>query len=162
VSAAPPLPTSSSPAPPSTAAARPTPAVDPAAAKPAPVAANPPAAAAPAAATVDRNRNGIQSTLARYQKAFSALDANAAREVWPTVDERSLSRAFDRLEQQNVSFDACMIEVSNDDRAQATCRGTARYVPRVGSRTPRVDPRQWRFSLVKVRDEWFIGAVDAR
>jgi hypothetical protein len=99
--------------------------------------------------------------LARYRNAFSSLDATAAREVWPTVDERSLSRAFERLEQQNVSFDACMIEVSND-RAQATCKGTARYVPRVGSRTPRVDPRQWRFSLVKVKDDWFIGAVDAR
>jgi hypothetical protein len=81
--------------------------------------------------------------------------------VWPTVNERTLGRAFERLEQQDVSFEGCQIQVNND-RAEATCDGTARYVPRVGSRTPRVDRRQWRFNLVKVRDEWLIGAVDAR
>jgi hypothetical protein len=77
------------------------------------------------------------------------------------VDERNLNRAFERLEQQDVSFDGCQIDV-HDARAVATCNGTARYVPRVGSRTPRVDRRQWRFNLVKVRDEWLIGAVEAR
>ena len=41
-------------------------------------------------------------------------------------------------------------------------QGTASYVPRVGNRTPRVDRRSWRFSLVKVREEWLIGAVEAR
>ena len=117
-----------------------------------------PAAGAP----VETNQTGIQNTLARYRKAFSALNASAAREVWPTVNERSLSRAFDRLEQQDVSFERCQIEVTNNDRAEATCNGTARYVPRVGSRTPRVDQREWRFNLVKVKDEWLIGAVDAR
>jgi hypothetical protein len=111
---------------------------------------------------VVENQKGIQSTLARYRNAFSDLDANAAREVWPTVNERSLSRAFDRLEEQDVSFDRCRIEVTKNDRAEATCSGTARYVPRVGSRTPRVDQREWRFSLVKVKDQWLIGAVDAR
>jgi hypothetical protein len=60
-----------------------------------------------------------------------------------------------------VSFESCQIDV-NDERAEARCKGTARYVPRVGSRTPRVEPREWRFSLVKSRDEWLIGAVDAR
>ena len=140
----------------------------PASAAPAPTAAAP-AAAAPAAvspsaasAVVENNQTGIQNTLARYRKAFSALNVSAAREVWPTVNERSLSRAFDRLEEQDVSFDRCNIEVTNNDRAEATCNGTARYVPRVGSRTPRVDQREWRFNLVKVKDQWLIGAVDAR
>jgi hypothetical protein len=151
-------------APPTAALATPTPAPAPARSAPAPVAAPAPAAASPAAASavVENNQSGIQNTLARYRKAFSALNASAAREVWPTVNERSLSRAFDRLEQQDVSFDRCQIEVTNNDRAEATCNGTARYVPRVGSRTPRVDQREWRFNLVKVKDQWLIGAVDAR
>ena len=144
--------------------ATPIPAPAPARSAPAPAAVPAPAAASPAAASavVENNQTGIQNTLARYRKAFSALNASAAREVWPTVNERSLSRAFDRLEQQDVSFDRCDIEVTNNDRAEATCNGTARYVPRVGSRTPRVDQREWRFNLVKVKDEWLIGAVDAR
>ena len=144
--------------------ATPIPVPAPARSAPAPSAAPAPAAASPAAASavVENNQTGIQNTLARYRKAFSALNASAAREVWPTVNERSLSRAFDRLEQQDVSFDRCDIEVTNNDRAEATCNGTARYVPRVGSRTPRVDQREWRFNLVKVKDEWLIGAVDAR
>lgn len=83
--------------------------------------------------------------------------------MWPTVNERNLSRAFDRLEQQEVSFDNCQINVNNNsERAEATCSGTTRYVPRVGSRTPRVEQRQWRFSLVKSGNEWLIGTVEAR
>jgi hypothetical protein len=122
-----------------------------------------PAASAPAAAAavIDTNTTGIQNALARYRRAFSSLDASEARAVWPTVNERTLSRAFDRLEQQEVSFDACQIDVNNE-RAEARCNGTAQYVPRVGSRTPRVERREWRFSLVKSRGEWLIGAVDAR
>ena len=144
----------------SSAPAAPPPAV---AASIAPRSAPPVAAAAPpaAVAAIDPNTSSIQNTLARYRKAFSALNASAVREVWPTVNERTLSRAFDRLEQQDVSFDRCQIEVAND-RAEATCNGTARYVPRVGSRTPRVDSREWRFNLVKVKDQWLIGALDAR
>jgi hypothetical protein len=99
--------------------------------------------------------------LATYRKAFNALDAGAARQVWPTVNEPALNRAFERLERQEVLFDDCQIAVNND-RAEATCDGIARYVPRVGSRTPRIDRRQWKFSLVKVRDAWMIGALEVR
>lgn len=110
---------------------------------------------------VDPNTTGIQNALARYRRAFNSLDVSAAREVWPTVNQRTLSRAFAQLEHQNVSFDRCQIDVASE-RAEAQCSGTARYVPRVGRREPRVDRREWRFSLVKMRGEWFIGAVEAR
>ncbi|HEY9467771.1 MAG TPA: hypothetical protein VIR54_31980 [Vicinamibacterales bacterium] len=111
---------------------------------------------------IDRNTTAIQNTLARYRQAFNALSASAAREVWPTVNERSLSRAFDQLEEQQVSFDGCNVQVNESDRAEAVCSGSARYVPRVGSRTPRTERREWHFNLVKQRDEWMIGAVDTR
>jgi hypothetical protein len=146
--------------PPTAAATTPLPPAPTAAVTPTPTpAAAPPAAAA---AVIDANTTGIQNALTRYRRAFSSLNANAAREVWPTVNERTLSRAFERLERQDLSFDGCQINVSNSERAEATCNGTASYVPRVGSRTPRVERRQWHFNLVKVRDEWLIGAVDAR
>ena len=132
----------------------------PAVAVPAP----PPVAAAAASASakaIDSNTRSIENTLARYRKAFSALDASAARAVWPTVNQRTLSRAFERLEKQDVSFEGCQIDVA-EARAEANCIGTASYVPRIGNRTPQVDRRLWRFSLVKARDEWLIGAVDAQ
>jgi hypothetical protein len=135
-----------------------------ASAPPATAAAPPVSAAArpaAAAAVIDTNNARIQNALTRYRQAFNALSASAAREVWPTVNERTLSRAFDQLEEQQLSFDGCQIQVSNE-RAEALCNGSARYVPRVGSRTPRLERRQWRFNLVKQGDEWLIGAVDAR
>ena len=146
-------------APPASAALVPAP--SPAAAPPAPASVAPAPSASVASSPLEANSSGIQNTLARYRKAFSALDASAAHQVWPTVNERTLQRAFARLEQQEVSFEGCRI-AADVDRAEATCVGTASYVPRVGSRTPRIDRRQWRFSLVKVRDEWLIGAVDAQ
>lgn len=126
---------------------------------------NPRVAAAPsdASAAIEANTRAIQNTLAGYRKAFNELDARAARRVWPTVNERTLNHAFERLEQQEVSFEGCQISVNNNnERAEATCDGWARYVPRVGSRTPRVDRRQWQFSMVRVRDEWLIGALEMR
>ena len=163
--AATPSPSAPSPSPPAvtppTAAATPSSTPPPSAtvARPPASAAAPPAAAA---AVIDRNTTAIQNTLARYRQAFNALSASAAREVWPTVNERSLSRAFDQLEEQQVSFDGCNVQVNESDRAEAVCSGSARYVPRVGSRTPRTERREWHFNLVKQRDEWMIGAVDTR
>ena len=162
-SSVPPPSVAATPSPSPPAVTPPTTAATTSAPAPATAAVPPASAAAPAAgaAVIDTNTTGIQSALTRYRLAFNTLSASAAREVWPTVNERSLSRAFDRLDEQQVSFDGCQIQV-NQERAEAVCNGSARYVPRVGSRTPRVERRQWRFSLVKTRGEWLIGAVDAR
>jgi len=160
LSAPPPPPSTSVPAP----VRRPEPPPPAAAAAAAAPAANTvrrPEAVVPAAGTKELDTNAIQATLSRYRDAYTALDAGAAHQVWPTVNQRSLEKAFERLKQQQVSFDRCQIDVG-DARAQAVCNGTQRYVPRIGSSTPQVDQRQWTFNLVKVRDEWLIGAVDAR
>src|SRR4029078_6600937 len=42
------------------------------------------------------------------------------------------------------------------EAATATCHGSARYVPKVGSRDPRTEPRVWNFSLRKNGGEWKI------
>jgi hypothetical protein len=111
--------------------------------------------------TVDGDRGAIRSVLGRYRSAFNALDAAAATQVWPSVNERSLERAFAQLEQQNMSFDDCAIDVRGT-RAEAACTGTAEFVPKVGSRTPQVQQRRWTFNLEKSGAGWQIAGVNAR
>jgi hypothetical protein len=77
------------------------------------------------------------------------------------VNRADLTRAFERLERQDVRLDRCAIDVSGA-RAEATCTGTAQYVPRIGNRTLRVERREWRFSLAKEEAEWLIQTVRAR
>jgi hypothetical protein len=103
----------------------------------------------------------IETVLGRYRNAFNRLDADAALAVWPTANEKNLARAFDRLEDQDVAFDNCRIEILAG-LAEAACSGTSRYVPKVGSRTPKAEARRWNFSLRKATGEWLIHRVDAR
>lgn len=120
-----------------------------------------PATSAAAAPRRESETRAIEQVLGEYRAAFNRRDAGAAAAVWPTVNEKALARAFDRLDEQAVEFDECRLEIG-DDRAQAACRGTARYVPSVGSRTPKVDARQWRFNLGRTAGRWTIVSVEAR
>ncbi len=118
------------------------------------------AAAAPPAvvAPVRQDETHVASVLDRYAQAFDALDARAARAVWPSVDERALARAFAGLESQHVSFDDCSIDVRGEF-ANASCRGRASYVGKIGSRQPRTEPRQWRFELRRDGEAWKIESA---
>ena len=69
-----------------------------------------PEATGPEAAS-SSDANLIGGLLNRYRGAFSALDAAAARSVWPNVDHRALERAFAQLDEQAIAFDACQIDV---------------------------------------------------
>jgi tetratricopeptide (TPR) repeat protein len=100
----------------------------------------------------------VKQALQRYRAAYDGLDAGSAQAVWPAVDQGALARAFDGLESQTLTFDACDVQLQNDI-ATATCRGTARYVPKIGSREPRVEPRVWSFSLRKNGGEWKIDTA---
>jgi hypothetical protein len=103
----------------------------------------------------------IQAVLGRYQGAFRALDSAAASAVWPTVDRKALSRAFERLEEQRIEFDKCQITIEGR-QAVAACDGHTRYVPRVGNRSPRTEARQWTFTLLRHEQEWLIDRVETR
>jgi hypothetical protein len=135
-------------------------------APPAAPAARPPAATAvtpgPALRTAEtRDEEGlVKDVLLRYRRAYDGLDARSARAVWPKVDEPALARAFSGLRSQTLTFKECDLSVRND-RAAATCHGTARYVPKVGSDEPRVEPRVWSFTLRKNGPEWQIQSVRA-
>jgi hypothetical protein len=124
---------------------------------PAPAAAAPPAAAA----IVPQDETRITSTLNQYARAYGQLDAEAAREVWPNVDERALSNAFAGLESQNVSFDDCAIEV-HGATADASCRGRHSWLGKVGSRQLRTEAREWQFRLRLDGEAWKIESAQNR
>jgi hypothetical protein len=132
---------------------------------PTPAAAPPAAAAggplpAPAGTTVTA-ASAIEAVLGRYASAFNSLDAQRAKAVWPTVNERNLDRAFDGLEQQQFDLGDCDIRVTAP-KAVASCDGTARFTPKVGSRKMRVERRQWTFRLQATGQSWTIESVDTR
>jgi hypothetical protein len=123
-------------------------------------AAPPPPIARPASPPVSDDVR-IQGVLRRYEAAYAQLDARAAQAVWPSVDVRALSRAFDGLESQSVRLGNCQFDVG-DSVAHAECLGSTSYVPRVGSRTPRTELRSWTFRLRKVGEQWEIMAAQIR
>ena len=104
----------------------------------------------------------IRDVIGRYRNAFNALDAKAAHQVWPSVNQSTLDRAFGQLQEQSLSFDRCTIAVKGVV-AQANCSGSARFVPRIGSRSAQTAQRQWSFSLRKGGEgAWLIQHVEAR
>jgi hypothetical protein len=102
----------------------------------------------------------VRTTLQAYRAAYEKLDARSAQAIWPGVDEAALTRAFSGLQSQRLMFDDCEVQVQGA-RSHATCRGTAVYVPRVGSRDPRREPRVWTFDLRKVGEDWQIDTARA-
>ena len=102
----------------------------------------------------------VRSTLQQYRAAYESLDAHSAQAVWPSVDAAALSRAFSGLQSQRLMFDDCQVQVRGAV-GHATCRGTAVYVPRVGSRDPHREPRVWTFDLRKIGENWQIDRARA-
>ena len=136
------------PAPPSPA---PTPAPTPA----------PAAAVAPAAVAGTVDTSAVRGVLDGYADAFSSLNADATQRVWPGVDVRGLRRAFDQLSTQNITFSRCEVNASGET-AQAVCTGRATWVPKVGDRSPKSEPRTWRFALGRDDGAWVIDGVQVQ
>jgi hypothetical protein len=125
-----------------------------------------PAAAASALSAITRpevsgDQTRVAAVLNQYARAYGQLDAGAAREVWPTVNERALARAFAGLASQDVAFDDCQIDVIGT-RANASCRGQASYVGKIGSGEQRTEARTWRFELRRDGEAWKIENAEAR
>ena len=106
-------------------------------------------------------QSGIERALGQYRTAYQRLDAEAAQAVWPSVDVRALARAFSTLNNQELVFDVCVFEITGEV-ATAHCRGTATYTPKVGSRKPRLEPRQWTFQLRKLSESWKIHSAQTK
>jgi hypothetical protein len=120
----------------------------------------PPAPARLTNASAD-DQSQVADVLRQYARAYEALDANAARDVWPSVDRRALARAFENLRSQQLSLQDCEIDVRGAT-ANASCRGQAQYVGKVGGGEPRIEPRTWRFELRREGEAWKIANAEAR
>ena len=123
----------------------------------------PPAFVAPATAAVIAVPSVSEETLVRsmleqYRGAYERLDASAARQVWPSLDERRLARAFATLKSQTLDFEDCRIDVGGA-QGVAYCRGRTTYVGRVGKREPETQDRRWTFQIRKTGDSWAIDSV---
>jgi hypothetical protein len=82
----------------------------------------------------DSDEAQITRALQQYRSAYDRLDAEQA---------------------QTLTFDTCHTQVRGDE-AVATCEGSTRYVPKIGSREPRVEARTWSFALRRAGDAWKI------
>ncbi len=96
----------------------------------------------------------VRRVLLDYKRAYDQLDVQAAKAVWPSLDDRKLQRAFRQLDGQELRFAKCGVSVNGQD-ANARCQGDATYRPKVGSRV-HLTEREWTFSLARANDRWQI------
>lgn len=121
----------------------------------------PVAAPAPLAAAAYTPASGIRSVLQRYEEAYDQRDVRTAATLWPSLDQRALTRAFASLDRQDVNFDRCDIDAS-EERGSAVCVGTVRYVPRVGRSVEKEGRITWTFDLARSGEDWRITKLSAR
>lgn len=116
---------------------------------------------APSAA-LEAENVAVRDVVGRYRTALAALDAAGVSQVWPSVNQQSLQRAFRQLAEQDVFFFSCTIDVDGGS-AGAVCVGTTRFIPKVGNRSPQSGPSQWNFKLSKrSAGAWLIDDIEAR
>ncbi len=96
----------------------------------------------------------VRRVLLDYKRAYDQLDVQAAKAVWPSLDDRKLQRAFRQLDGQELRFAKCEVSVNGQD-SNARCQGDATYRPKVGSRV-HLTEREWTFSLARANDRWQI------
>jgi hypothetical protein len=119
------------------------------------------AAARPVAAPRYTPDASIRQLLQRYEDAYDHRDVQTAATLWPSLDQRALTRAFASLDRQDVSFDRCDIDAS-EERGSAVCVGTVRYVPSVGRGTEKEGRITWTFDLTRSGEDWRIAGLRAR
>jgi len=123
----------------------------------------PPAAAAVIAPSTSlvAEESRVRRVIDQYASAYGQLNAAGVRSVWPSVDERALTKAFADLSAQSVSFDDCDISVIGV-AARASCRGPASYVRKYGNQEPHKERHTVRFELKREGDVWKIQKAETR
>jgi hypothetical protein len=120
----------------------------------------PPSAAVDAPTGGVDEDQGVRTVLAQYESAYSSLDATAAGAVYPAIDRRALSRAFEGLAAQRVSLGDCDVRVIGA-AAHAECVGNATWTPKIGGGS-HTQPRLWQFDLRRTDTGWHITRATAR
>jgi hypothetical protein len=105
--------------------------------------------------TASEEEELVRRLLDEYTGAFERLDVRATKALYPSVDGKALQRAFEQIESQRVTFEDCGITISGST-ANARCRGSATYQPRIGTRRVQIALREWTFDLSKQDTSWRI------
>ncbi len=106
-------------------------------------------------AELRRDEERVLGVLHDYTRAYERLDVQAAKAIYPSVDDRALQRAFEQINGQQLRFASCELSVTGRD-ANARCRGEATFRPKVGSRVLRKNDFAWTFNLSRDNDTWQI------
>jgi hypothetical protein len=93
-----------------------------------------------------------------YEHAYEALDARSAAAIWPSLDVAALSRAFDGLKSQSLSFERCTFTLGYQS-AIATCNGTTTVLPKIGTSSPIIESLRWTFALRRTDTGWQIESI---
>jgi hypothetical protein len=102
----------------------------------------------------------VRAVLGQYEAAYSRLDVDGTAAVWPGVDRRALTRAFDGLASQRVTLGSCDVRLVGET-ALAECAGSATWTPKVGSGA-QTSPRHWEFRLRNTGGRWQIVSARVR
>ena len=116
---------------------------------------------APRDRVYQKESSALAQVLGHYEQAYDRLDATGAAAVWPSVDARALSRAFARLQTQDLNFGNCTFSVSASDAA-ARCAGVLRYARRIGDTAPKIEQHVWTIEFARAGETWQIIKISAQ
>jgi hypothetical protein len=105
--------------------------------------------------------DSIRRVVDQYVNAFNSLDEQAALTIWPSLDEKALTKAFSELAEQELSLDQCQVDRTGT-RAAVFCHGRLRYVPKIGRQSSRTREGRWTFKLQNAAERWTIESVAIR
>jgi hypothetical protein len=114
----------------------------------------------PAPSAPRKDESEVLSVLNRYAAAYSQLEVDAIRSVWPTLPSdlaEQFGRSFSQVRSYQMRLTDCAVSVQ-DSTATARCQGTASIVPKVG-RAPSPAQFSSTFVLRKVAELWVIDKV---
>jgi hypothetical protein len=100
----------------------------------------------------------VRSAIRSYEQAYERVDAAAIARVWPTVDQRALSQAFDAVTSQGIGLEHCAIAL-NGEQATAQCRGRHKYVGKANNSVTIASEQQWLFKMRRAGGQWKIEDV---
>jgi hypothetical protein len=109
-----------------------------------------------------REEASILEVLHEYETAVGRKDPQAAKAVWPALDDRALARAFNDLESHSLALEDCGVTVNSNEIARARCQGVATSLPKIGRRKPISASHEWTFNLSKSGGDWQIESAAIR
>jgi hypothetical protein len=109
----------------------------------------------------EKEVDGIEQTLERYQSAFENLNLHQVRQVWPSLDrqrEERFKEVFDAF--RNTSWTRklgmeCALPVFTGEAASVNCKETLTYGPADGA-AKEVGPNRVAISLKKSSSMWVV------